>query len=400
MKQVILAFLLPAVIALSLVYFLFGNNSLNHYLFDTPLSSVNTTKTPCVFIPNFQDNQDCEGQFLRSDSIPTLFLLGSSELTGATAATPYNFIPEHFTTKLRAVGHAGNQCFSIYSQLLAHQHLLFKKPIIIVLSPMWFVTDGAVGTSSKIFLEFNSDLFLSNIIGNNSLSEFKDYETEKIFAMYDDFIQPSFALKQFYFRHLANKSPLHSLVYLPVVAADRLVVNLKLMALGKVRRRSDSEYSQKAIIQDNIKVNWDSLYISSKKEMLDNSTNNHWGIGNDYFSTYIQGKTKAISLVPDDKNRELKDFRKLLKLLRSENVNASFLIIPMNPYYYVNLNEATPLINTIEKEIQTANFPCLNYWVADSNKYEKGILRDIMHLSSYGWYKADKFIVDTYHLAK
>jgi poly-D-alanine transfer protein DltD len=34
----------------------------------------------------------------------------------------------------------------------------------------------------------------------------------------------------------------------------------------------------------------------------------------------------------------------------------------------------------------------------DTNKYDKALLSDVMHLSPYGWYKIDRFIIDNYHL--
>ena len=42
----------------------------------------------------------------------------------------------------------------------------------------------------------------------------------------------------------------------------------------------------------------------------------------------------------------------------------------------------------------------LNIFETDTTQYDKAILRDIMHMSDYGWYKVDQFIINTYHLAK
>ena len=75
-------------------------------------------------------------------------------------------------------------------------------------------------------------------------------------------------------------------------------------------------------------------------------------------------------------------------------------MLPLSPYCYNNIKELTPLITAITNDLQKNNFPCLNLWNDDSTKFDNGILSDVMHLSTYGWFKADKFIIETYKLSK
>jgi poly-D-alanine transfer protein DltD len=104
--------------------------------------------------------------------------------------------------------------------------------------------------------------------------------------------------------------------------------------------------------------------------------------------------------VQEKYNQELEDFYMLVKLLRATNANASFIILPVNPYYYTNCAVFTPFVNLLETELKNNQFPCLNFWNADTSTFDHGVLTDIMHLSKYGWYQANKFIVETYHLEK
>lgn len=399
MKQVVAAYILPFTSAIAVVYGIAMNPHLNERLFGKKQSAF-IAPTPLVYIENFADNPAYEDWFLRSnDSSETIFLLGSSELTGETEASPYNFITKHFTTKLNAVGHAGNQCFSIYSQLLANDNRLNNAPVVIILSPMWFQSDAADGTSAKIFLEFNSERFVNNIIENESADEFKDYESKRISELYTDFSSPDFALKQMHFQHEASRSILHRAVYAPLIKTDELLFRCK-MNVTHPGYFFPRPHFRKAITQDSILINWDSLFAQSKKEMLDKTTNNAWGIGNDYYSEYIKGNTSTVKMRSDDRNKELQDFKMLIRLLKEKKANASFIILPMNPYYYTNLSELTPLVNSLEADLESNHFSYLNFWVTDTAKFEKGILKDVMHLSSYGWYTADKFITETYHLSK
>jgi poly-D-alanine transfer protein DltD len=154
MKNVLL-YLFPFIFSLVVVYYISLNKQASDFLFETPKSS-SSVKPDFNFIGNFEnDNAVFEDQFLKSsDSTETIFLLGSSELVYQSPAIPYNFISSHFKTKLKAVGHAGNQCFSIYTQLLANYQRLNNAPVVVIISPGWFESKASKGTTSKIFLEW------------------------------------------------------------------------------------------------------------------------------------------------------------------------------------------------------------------------------------------------------
>jgi poly-D-alanine transfer protein DltD len=396
MKRLLLIFFLPAIISSFVIYYFASESNLNNILY--PKKETSNLSKDAAFIENFADFPGTEDQFLQDNQSPTIFLLGSSELTGETEASPYRFIPEHCSTKLKAIGHAGNQCFSIYSQLLANEDRLNGARLVIIVSPMWFFSKEAAGTSSKIFLEYNSERFLNRINENDSASEFRMYENERISHMFSDFSSPGFAIKQMHFGHQASKSSLHYLLYKPIICTDELLLKTKFQITGD--QRNYSPLKRMPLISDSLLINWDSLFTSSKNEILKTMTNNSWGIGDDYYTEHIKGKSSKIKVGPTKENYELQDFKMLVKLLRNKKANASFIIIPMNPYYYTNLEEATPILTTLENEIKHSGFPCYNFWVTEPAKYEHGILKDIMHLSKYGWYKADKFIIETYHLIK
>jgi poly-D-alanine transfer protein DltD len=73
------------------------------------------------YYPNLIDNPSLEKIMLSgTDSSGVIYIFGSSELSSSVDAHPYRFINSNFKNKAIAIGHAGNQCFSIYSQLLAH----------------------------------------------------------------------------------------------------------------------------------------------------------------------------------------------------------------------------------------------------------------------------------------
>lgn len=401
MKHLTIFYLLPLCLAMGIV---------GRLVFVMPNAffekkAILPSKTHFVGIASCYHDPQLEAQFL--DDTSRLFVLGSSELATETDASIKDFFPYHFATPVSAVGHAGNQCFSIYTQLLANKARLRGAKIAIILSPLWIQGGAAAGTSPTSFLEFNSQRFLENILADKSLDAAdKSYFFGRVADYYPDFTAPNAALKEIYFEQQAKRSVLHRACYAPLI-----MINKKIAVLANVWDVQNAaapplRIKEKERIID--APDWDWLLETSKIATLAKATNNAWAIDNDYFTTYIKGnvrqgagqnavgETNFIHIVPDTKNTELQDFQMLVRLLKAEKVNASFIIIPMNPYRFPNLVELTPQIDAAVAQIKAANFPLFNMWVTDTAKFEKGILRDVMHPSTYGWYNIDRFLMQTY----
>lgn len=398
MKRIILCLLIPLIIAIASLFCF--SPQINSFFFHNEITiPINSN---FHYIENFRNNQFYEDQFLSSnDSSETIFILGSSELTNNTEAIPYNFISDRFKTKVIGIGHAGNQCFSIYSQLLANENRLENAPIVIILSPGWFNSGSSHGTPTSSFLEFNSPRFLYSILQNDSSYFFKQYEIERISKYLAEITTHDLCFKTFSLEIESMKSIFHKIFYYPIIKANITLFAFEQKLLQKNKTIGHRyAFERKSITPEEILINWDSLFTVSKQEHINNSSNNKWYIDNNYYNQYINGKTSSVSVVKDSENQELKDFMMLVKLLQTRKANASFIILPLNPYYYSNSNELSPLINSLQAEITKNNFPCLNFWNADSTTFDKGILKDVMHLDKYGWYQVNKFIVETYKLKK
>jgi poly-D-alanine transfer protein DltD len=138
MKQIATQYLLPFVVALTLLYGGVFHSSLNHWPFSDP--ALKSNYTHCLdALAFFNENGAYKQAFLQSDSYyPVITLLGSSELLSDSKALPHRFINSLFPVKTKALGHAGNQCLSIYCQLLANEAKLKVAPAVIVISPGWF----------------------------------------------------------------------------------------------------------------------------------------------------------------------------------------------------------------------------------------------------------------------
>jgi len=404
MKKFIISYILPVIIAVFLLLKIAAYPKTNELLFAKELPPlVDSIDRP--YIENFSDKPAAyQNWFLKSDKkSDVIFLLGSSELTAGGEGLPYHFINNNFTTKVHAVGHAGNQCFSIYSQLLANEERLKNAPVVIVISPLWFQWSYALGTNPNCFLEYTTEKYLNKIIWNDSIGKFKEYEVQRISDFYKTFVSPTIGMRNAYILNATSKKWFSKLFYSPIVFANTVLVNFNLIITNNQSnfcQRKPEKFKRSPIVQDSLYINWDSLFSVSKSEVLKKATNNNWAVNNDYYNKYVSGDNRTLAVVNDYNNQELKDFEMLLKLVHDKKVNASFVILPMNPYCYVNLNELTPLVSVLDRKIKDKNFRCLNMWVDDTATFEKGVLSDIMHPSEYGWYKIDKFIIETYSLNK
>jgi D-alanyl-lipoteichoic acid biosynthesis protein DltD len=395
MKKIFFIYLIPLCFALAFLHLF--NKKFNEFFFKA--EPVSKADSALRYIDNFQNNQFYEDKFLLSnDSSETIVILGSSELNGSTEAIPYNFISDNFKTKVVGVGHAGNQCFSIYSQLLANENRLKNAPIVIILSPGWFESKSTKGTSSAIFLEYNSEWFLKTINKNSIDNEFTAYENKRISQLYNEFNAPNLELKLMNYKHLASKSFIHAILFYPVILFDNLLISYKEKIV--TQRKQITVTDRKPIISEEISINWDSLLTASKVEITQNSNNNRFGINNQYYNDNIRGKRGKVEPVRVCFNQELEDFKMLLKLLKNKKANVSFVMSPLNPIYCKNLDDLSPTINVITDDIKQNGYCCLNLFETDTLKYDKAVLFDIMHMSKYGWYKINKFIVETYKLTK
>jgi len=398
MKQLVFQFLLPFLVSLLLAFIIVSHTV---WLPGFEHHAAVTRSTSFDFIDNFNDNPGYENQFLLPDSTrDNIFLVGSSELTASTPAIPYLFISSRFSTHVRSVGHAGNQCLSIFTQLLANYNRLNHAPVAFIISPGWFESKPTKGTSSEVFLEFNSERFLENINRDTSgqNAPFREYCGKRVADLYSEFNSPNLQLKLMNSRYRASKSPIHKLAFAPLISMDEFLISQKENLAPP--NNTNKSVDHLPIIPEAVEINWDSLFSVSKSEAAKRSTNNTEGIDNDFYTKYIHGGKGRIDPVKPEHNQELEDFEMLIRLVRASHMNACFIISPLNPLHFKNLNVLSPTINTVKDEITNNGFPCLNLFEADTIKYEKALLHDVMHMSDYGWYRVDQFIVNIYHLSK
>jgi D-alanine transfer protein len=140
-------------------------------------------------------------------------------------------------------------------------------------------------------------------------------------------------------------------------------------------------------------VPWQELYQRSKEQHLAACTNNAVFVNDHYYTTYVQGGTKTVHPVANEKSRELRDLDLLLGFLKREGADPLFVLQPLNPYVYTNLRDADPAMDEVRSQVQGHGFALLDLWSSDTARFEPGVLTDVMHLGALGWYKVDSALM-------
>ncbi|NQY67866.1 MAG: hypothetical protein HRT72_09125 [Flavobacteriales bacterium] len=345
------------------------------------------------YYTNFKIGDQAEIDLISSiKSRDQLTLFGSSEFNQSNYCS-YHYLPDSVGIPTLGIGHGYHQHFSILCELLAAHDYLENSKISIFISPGWFQTKG---TNSEAFIEFVRPNFLSRILENPNIDRELKIEVGKyIYNHEKDYGQIS-----------------HSMAYLKQIYLDDLPT---ISIAGLNSYLSENIYKtpyklQKVTYKTELKTisEWNNTRAKNQslqqvqEKFLSSVTSNKIYVNDDYYNKYILRKngTHKVGKVKDvdiANNRELEDFRMVVKLLTSKSVNCSFVIQPLNPYYYENIDNLGSLMLELTKELDRNKIPYLNLFVSSKEEYEPGTLKDIMHLGNYGWMKINKFLEKEYY---
>jgi D-alanine transfer protein len=343
---------------------------------------------------NLLGSENDELEFMASLKNPNqLTIFGSSELSSSPYCS-HNFLPDSMGIPAVAFGHAFHQSFSILCELLAGYEFLKNSKICIVISPSWFSTSG---TNTEAFTEFVRPNFLKIIACNSAIDlkykiaigNFIEHHRDEFSVMtntmnyYCDMYHRSSRFNsEFVSAHIrllmqkihACNFEIENVVYDPII--------------------SQPNYSEsKKFTPDYLKM--------MQQDFLSKITNNNIYVNDEYYQQYLlsdSGTTRrdSISIVDLKSNQEMEDFKLVVDLLAEQNANCSFIIQPVNPYYYEHAERYQPLVDSLTNLLDSKNFPYLNLYVNDKKDYEPGILNDVMHLGDYGWMKINIFLDSIY----
>ncbi|MES2589840.1 MAG: D-alanyl-lipoteichoic acid biosynthesis protein DltD [Bacteroidota bacterium] len=351
---------------------------------------VSTTKklNPNSCLATLVENEKQELELLASlQEKQGITLFGSSELSVDSRFIPFTYLPEKKGIRVNAFGHAFQQNFAIYCQLLALKKSLKNAKVCIILSASWFETEG---TNMEAFLEFARPNFLKKIIRDQSISlDVKNYIGEYLFKNSDKIENSSQSINYFINLYKYKNIPFLNEYFFK-----------KWKEFDKIAYKVNATYD-KSVLADAVEIDWDKEMEFIQKEFTSKIKSNKIFVNDEYFNQYLKQedggfKKGNLLCLPKESNRELEDFKLLVQLLKQEKCKASFVIQSMNPHYYNKLESFNPVLEEIKKLLEKEKLPYLNLFTASKKKYEGGTLTDIMHFGDLGWLKVDEFLYKTY----
>ena len=316
-----------------------------------------------------------------------IVVFGSSELVinPNQKFLPQNYFNNDLKLPLRIQGNEGQQSFAILSQLAAYHGELIKEnaKVVILLSPSWFTGSNNNGTTIPKFLEFMYPGMMNKLYFQSEIDD-----SYKI--LINNYVKNNISYTKnpnFIYEYSFNE-----------LEEDYLNNEIKKILIKSFDNR---DINPPIVTYKNPILNYENLKIEANK-IATPSTNNSYGISDEYFTKHIEPSIKMGSfpysiIVPSelDKNQEYQDLLVLLELLKSYKIKPLFVMQDLHPYVFAkNRDEMTNVIKTIKSKIQENNYGYLDMWSYKKEDYEIGTLTDIVHSGELGWVKINQKIIE------
>ncbi|WP_447578495.1 D-alanyl-lipoteichoic acid biosynthesis protein DltD [Achromobacter kerstersii] len=331
--------------------------------------------SPGIYIPNLGNtlNEQTRNLSRLSQALRTgdrLVILGSSELTSNDLRfVPYRYLADELQMPVLAYGHSGFQSLGMQFVLAALANDLSPASrVVIMLSPGWFDGDG--GLSADEFNEHANPLLprlLKQPEGRAELARWLQDKGDARVA-WSMMAEQAYVLRQ----RLVD-------LWAPAYAASAPV------------QEPEGPAAAARV------VDWDALAQEAQSAEQSLMAGNRYAVRDDFFNKYLRtipegGKT-AYQPQPLTGRDELRELTALMALLRQHNVNALFVMQPLHPMVFKDLNRFEPVQREVASLCQRYAMTCMDMYSAP---FEVGMLRDVQHLGELGWLRVNQKIAETF----
>ena len=317
-----------------------------------------------------------------------MVIFGSSEMGDNRQNMPYQFFPENRNRPVVAVGQAHFEIFATYMMLQSlHEHIRPRAKIVLMLSPGWMV-DGQL-------LPYAFDKFLGGKIARTVAKRGTSDGKLRLQA----------------YVHRNGKQLNFEMAYgcWYNICGGRTGIKILQGVFDKIAQRSRdwravlvSEQTNPKPIQPQYALgqkttDWVAYLPKLRQAELALHTNNDYDIRDDYYDKHVRHSRAGLPKSAYDKvvdySGEMSALAGLLQLLREKNADATFVITPINPYGYTDVDFFYPINTHIKTMIGGYGFPVYDMY---TEPYEDGTLSDLFHLSPYGWAKVNQYLTGGY----
>ncbi|CAB3956579.1 hypothetical protein LMG6001_04462 [Achromobacter insolitus] len=331
---------------------------------------------PGIYIPNLGNtlqeqtrNLSRMSQALRTGD--RLVILGSSELTSNDLRfVPYRYLADELQMPVLAYGHSGFQSLGMQLVLAAMaEDLSPASRVVVMLSPGWFDGDGGLGPDE--FKEHANPLLPRLLRQPEGRAEVVRW----LQAKGDAGVAWSMAAEQAYvFRQRLVD------LWTPAHAAP-----------APEREREGPPAAARV-------VDWEALAAQAQDTEQALMAGNRYAVRDEFFNKYLRsipagGKT-AYQPQPLTGRDELRELDSLMALLRQRGVPALFVMQPLHPLVFKDLDRFRPVQQEVAALCQRYAMRCMDMYSAP---FEVGMLRDVQHLGELGWLRVNQKIAEVFY---
>lgn len=351
-------------------------------------------------------NEKNQGLVMQRQSInreDNVQVFGSSELSSNQVPThPSNF----FANKLRGfqvnlIGRGHSQSITHTINMGALSQELKGKKVVFILSPQWFTEEGL---SPEAFESNFSELQFYSLMFNKNI---KDDLKTRLAKRVSSLTKSSSSYGAVYqYASMYTKDNLFSKTGIALMTPYSklkfyiLSIRDKVQTYNVIKDLTNTKDSSSANITK--QLNWEEQLVTAEELGKQSSSNNEFGIQNEYYDTYI--KERLASLKGSYRGQsylsspEYEDLKLLLDLCKSQDIKPLFVSVPVHGKWYdysefpkADRDKYYEKVNSL---IKSYGFETLDL---SQHEYEQYFLKDIMHLGWKGWIYIDKAIDQYYN---
>lgn len=379
------------------------------YSFLFAINKYYDNKVKALYFENIGDAtsvQKNEGLILQSISVgkkDNVQIFGSSELGTTDIYThPSNMFKNKISGfQVNLVGRGHSQSITDAIEIAAADENLKHNTMVIILSPQWFSASNM--DQSEFEMNFSELQFYSVMMNKNISSDIKLSLASRVAQLTKG--SKNYVMAYNYAWLYSKNNLLAKLGEKLLYPYSKFRYNLlsikdKVQSYNYLVEMSSKRSTDNS--NKNINYNWEKELEKASVFAKDKTTNNDFGIENNYFDTYI--KNNLASLKGADKGQsylnspEYDDLKLLLEICKSKGVNPIFVSVPVQGKWYdyigFSKEDRQGYYQKVNNLITSYNFQLLDL---SSHEYDEHFLKDIMHLGWKGWIYIDKAIDEHYH---
>ena len=361
-------------------------------------------------VGDYNHTEKISGTYLVEQSAAqedTLLIFGSSELRTTEISThPANFFAgKRAGFQVDLIGRGSCQSLIHAIQIAASGDSLAGKKVVLITSPQSFVPEGIA--PDLFFANFSYEQYLVLLEDEDLSQEVKGYLSARVaqlLAAYEETegaspVDPAIrALAE----HQAQPSLLSSVehaVLSPYYAFSRYWYELKDQA--SARQVLLQGVDTKAPAQPQA-IDWAAEEAAATAEGEAMSSNNGFGMENDYYTTYIGSRLER----QKDRDAALDysvspgydDLRILFEICREKGIEPLFIHVPLHGQWsdYTGFT-AERRQQYYEQVRQIAEEYGIQMLDLTGYEYEPYFMCDTMHLGWKGWLSVDRALIDYYY---